>query len=174
MKKWYEGSHKDRIPLPAHKLFFTMSTSTQSVQLCNSWNSFSGNVLRIHHTGQTLHPATDIHLFGPVQQHINSKQYWVRPDILTAITIKHTVIWKATMVNCYQTTWQFTPENRIVHKYIRHNDKVKTEVCQWKQQWTLISSPQESNKWYIAGTNVLITLSTMWRTRWYSHSFFLC
>jgi hypothetical protein len=46
-----------------------------------------------------------------------------------AITVNNTVTWKATIVNCYQTTWQHTTENRILHKYFRHNEKVKDEVC---------------------------------------------
>jgi hypothetical protein len=45
-------------------------------------------------------------------------------------------------------------------------------VCQWKKQWTLTSSPEKSNKWCTAGTNVLITLSTMWRNR-YTYIIFL-
>lgn len=106
-----------------------MSTSTQSVLQGNSWSSFSQNILPIHQTGQTMHPATEIQLFGPVKQHINSKQFCVRSYILTAITINNSVTWKATMVNCYQTTWQHTPENRILHKYFRHNVKLKDEVC---------------------------------------------
>jgi len=53
----------------------------------------------------------------------------VRSDILTAITINITVTWKATMVNCYQITRQKNPEKRILHKYFRHDEKVKDEVC---------------------------------------------
>lgn len=64
MKKW---TNKRKIPLPAHKLFFTMSTSTQPVPPGNSWSSFSENVLPIHQTGQTLQPATEIQLFGQVK-----------------------------------------------------------------------------------------------------------
>lgn len=135
MKKWQKRNKKSKIPLPAHKLFFTLSTSTQSVPQGNSWSTFFENVLSIHHTGQTLHPATEIQLLGPVKQHINSKQFCARSDILTAITINNTVTWKATMLNCQQTTWQHTPENRILHKYFRYNEKVKMRyVCQWKQQ----------------------------------------